>query len=330
MNGARSDIEELRRSLDELRSAIAARMVGLEDIVEDVLTGFFAGGHVLIEGPPGLGKTQLVHHLAAALGLRWSRIQFTPDLMPSDVTGTRVVRSGGGQLDFEFEPGPLFAQIVLADEINRATPKTQSALLEAMQEQTVTVGNETHQLPDPFCVIATQNPIELEGTFPLPEAQLDRFLLHIKVGRPSVEDLVEVLDRTTGDLLPPPTPILTADQVLRLRTHARSVLCARELLQFTAVLIATTDPDQEDAEADTKRFVRYAASPRAAQAIVKSAKVRALLAGRPSVELSDLERSVESALRHRVILNYEAEGDGVRTEDLIPGWVKRARKVVRL
>ncbi|MBK8980627.1 MAG: AAA family ATPase [Planctomycetes bacterium] len=320
-----SEVRRIAAAVDRLRAQLGRRILGQPALIDDCLVALVAGGHVLLEGMPGLGKTSLVHALAEGLGLQFARIQFTPDLMPADVTGTRIVdERAGGELTFRFQAGPVFTNLLLADEINRATPKTQSALLEAMQEGSVTVGESTRPLPRPFVVVATQNPIELEGTFPLPEAQLDRFMFQLVVPRPSVDTLVEVLEATTAPRGEALAPVLSAEELLRAQQLAREVLCGRHLLRYVAELIAATDPDLPDAPAPTRRFVRYGASPRAAQAIVLGGKVRALLDGRPSVERDDLARCLLPALRHRVVLTFEAEAEDVRIAELLEGWSAQA------
>jgi MoxR-like ATPase len=317
---------ELAGRVAELRRQIGQRILGQERLIEDLTVGVLAGGHVLLEGMPGLGKTQLVHALAEGLGLRFSRIQFTPDLMPADVTGTRIVEQREGGLSFRFQPGPLFANLVLADEINRATPKTQSALLEAMQEGSVTVGETTHRLVRPFHVIATQNPIELEGTFPLPEAQLDRFLFQLIVARPDVDSLCEILEATTGNASTAIEPALSGEEVVEFQQLAREVICGRHLVRLIAELIRATDPDDPDADEETRQVVRYGASPRAGQAILLGAKVRALCDGRPSVDRADLEACALPALRHRIVRTFEAETSDRAVEELLPRWLETARR----
>jgi len=317
-------VRALARQAEELRAQIGRVILGQERLIEDLLVAVLAGGHVLLEGLPGLGKTRLVKTLAAALGLEFARVQFTPDLMPADVTGTRVVEDQGGTLRFRFERGPLFANLVLADEINRATPKTQSALLEAMQEGQVTAGGETHRLPQPFVVVATQNPIELEGTFPLPEAQLDRFMFKLEVTSPDLDALVRILDTTTSVDASAVVPSLHGPEVSELQTLARRVLCGPHLLRAVASLLRASDPSADDADPDTRRLVRYGASPRGGQAIVLAAKVHALLDARPHVSRADVERFVLPALRHRVVLSFEAEAEGTTVEHLLQRWLAAA------
>ena len=306
--------------IGELRADLEQQIIGQSALIDDLLVALLAGGHVLLEGLPGLGKTELVKSLARGLGVDFKRIQFTPDLMPADVIGTRIIDERADGLQFRFERGPVFANLLLADEINRTTPRTQSALLEAMQEGRVTLGDGSHELPRPFCVVATQNPIELEGTYPLPEAQLDRFLFKLTVAQPSTADLVEILDATTSDGHFVAEPRLTASEVVEFQQLARSVLCGRHLLTFVANLLAATHPDPAVDDA-TRRLVRYGASPRAGQAIVLAAKARALLDGRPAVSREDIDASLVPALRHRVVLTFEAESEGRDVESLIDTWV---------
>ncbi|MCA8941084.1 MAG: AAA family ATPase [Planctomycetes bacterium] len=316
---------QLAEKVDALKSELSSRVIGQEQLIEDLLVALFAGGHALLEGLPGLGKTLLVKSLAHGLGVEFGRIQFTPDLMPSDVIGTRIIDERSSGLEFRFERGPVFTNLLLADEINRTTPRTQSALLEAMQEGRVTFGDTSHELPRPFCVVATQNPIELEGTYPLPEAQLDRFLFKLVVEAPGVDHMIEILDATTAAPPAEPKVQLDARDVVEIQSIARSVLCGRHLLRFVAELLQATQPHAK-ADEETRRFVRYGASPRAGQAIVLAAKVRALLDGRPSVAREDLDASLLPALRHRVVLTFDAESEGRSVESLVSGWVHTAER----
>ena len=297
-------------------------IVGQENIVDGVLTCLLAGGHALLEGVPGLGKTMLVRSLSEALRLQFSRIQFTPDLMPADILGTNVLLEDEGRNRFEFSPGPIFANIVLADEVNRATPKTQSALLEAMQEHSVTVAKTTYTLDEPYAVLATQNPLEMEGTYPLPEAQLDRFLLKLHVAFPTKEELHLILDRTTGSDAPQLQPVLDADRILEMRRVVRDVAVARHVRDYAIRILQATHPESDDAPDDVGRFVRFGASPRGAQACLIAAKVNALLDGRFHASTEDVRASTKPALRHRVILNFEGEAEGISTDAILESILK--------
>jgi MoxR-like ATPase len=302
---------------NRLKTELGKVIVGHDEIVDGVLTSLFAGGHVLLEGVPGLGKTLLVRSLSQALSLDFSRIQFTPDLMPADVTGTTVVEEDAEGRRFVFRPGPIFAQIVLADEINRATPKTQSAMLEAMQEQAVTVSGETRTLGPPFLVMATQNPIEQEGTYPLPEAQLDRFFFKLLVGYSNREELCEILERTTSATQMHIEPVLDTDAILGYQAAVREVSIPRTIRSGMASLVLATHPGREFAPPRVDRYVRLGASPRAGQALSLAAKVSALRAGRSEINVDDLREAVLPAMRHRLILNFEAQADGVTADDLL-------------
>jgi len=301
----------------KVRAEVGKLVVGQQNVLDGVLTCLLAGGHALLEGVPGLGKTALVRTLASALDLRFSRVQFTPDLMPSDIVGTMVLSEDErGHRRFEFQAGPIFAHIVLADEINRTTPKTQSALLEAMQENAVTVGKTTHALEEPFLVLATQNPLEMEGTYPLPEAQLDRFLLKLHVDFPNTAELHQILERTTGRSTPTISPVLKREEVLHMRRVARDVAVARHVQDYAVRVLEATHRDRPGATALVKRYVRFGASPRGAQACLLAAKLQALFAGRFHVSIEDIRKVVRPALRHRIILNFEGEAEGI-TQDAI-------------
>jgi MoxR-like ATPase len=313
-------VAAFRADVDRLLVEIARRMVGQADIAGAVAAALLAGGHVLLEGVPGLGKTLLVRTLAEALELSFSRIQFTPDLMPADVLGTNLIVEAGspGELSrrFEFQRGPIFAHVVLADEINRATPKTQSALLEAMQEQSVTVGKQTYPLPPPFFVLATQNPIEMEGTYPLPEAQLDRFTFKLRVEPPARADLHGILDRTTGSDEPAVRPVLGRERLLEMRALVRQVPVARPVQDYVVRLVEATHPSRSSV-AEVKRFVRYGSSPRGAQSVMLAAKIEALRDGRFAPSFADVRRVALPALRHRVLLNFEGEAEQVNPDTLV-------------
>jgi MoxR-like ATPase len=307
-----------------LKGEIGKVMVGLEEVVNGVLTGLFADGHILLEGVPGLGKTLLVRTLAQCLDLKFSRIQFTPDLMPSDVVGTNIiVETPGGGREFRFQAGPIFGNIILADEVNRATPKTQSAMLEAMQEHSVTVAGVLRKLPEPFFVLATQNPIEMEGTYPLPEAQLDRFFFKLLVGYPSFEQLEVILNRTTGALMPEVKPVLAIPRLLEMRSLVREVPIAPHVQAYALNLILATHPGSASAPEMTNRFVRFGASPRGAQALILAGKVAALLDGRFNVSLEDINAAAPAALRHRLLLNFEGEAEGISADVLIADLLAR-------
>ena len=324
--GPAPDPEPLARRLDDLaaglsrvRAEVQRVIVGQEDVVDQVLWALLAGGHVLLEGVPGLGKTALVRALGRVLGLTFARVQFTPDLMPADLLGTLVLEEQpGGRRGWRWEPGPIWAHLVLADEVNRATPKTQSALLEAMAEGQVTAGGATRPLPRPFLVLATQNPLEMEGTFPLPEAQLDRFLFKVLVPYPSEETLVHIGRLTTGVQPPEPAPVAAGEaEVREWMALTRGVLLADEVLRRAAHLVAVTHPDHPQAPPAVRRFVRYGASPRGLQALILGAKARALAAGRLNVAYEDLKAVLYPALRHRLILNFEAEAAGVGPDQVL-------------
>jgi MoxR-like ATPase len=311
-------VEQFISSFQALRSEVEKVIVGHREIIDHVLIGMFAGGHVLLEGVPGLGKTLLIKTLAEGLDLSFSRVQFTPDLMPADIIGTNIiVEDADGRKHFQFQSGPIFAHIVLADEINRATPKTQSALLEGMQEAAVTVGGVSRPLPSPFFVLATQNPIEMEGTYPLPEAQLDRFLFKLRVRYPAIEELNAIIDRTTHSHPVAFDRVMNGPAVLSFRELVREVPIAAHVRDFAAAIVMATHPQWERAPEVTRRFVRYGASPRGAQALVLGAKVKALAEGRYNVSVEDLKQLAAPALRHRVILNFEGEAEGIDVDGLI-------------
>jgi MoxR-like ATPase len=311
-------IDELQDTARAIEQEVARVIVGQEAAVRGVVIALLAGGHVLLEGLPGLGKTMLVRTLAEALHLKYSRIQFTPDLMPADVSGTNILAEDtSGNRHFTFQPGPIFANLVLADEINRATPKTQSALLEAMQEQTVTIANAAHQLPRPFFVLATQNPIEMEGTYPLPEAELDRFFFKLNVSYPSREQLNEIVRRTTSGQMEPVHRVADGARILEMQTLARQVPIATHVADYAVRIVMATHPEAEGAPEATRQYIRYGASPRAAQAIVLAAKIFALLGGRFNVAFEDVRRVAPPALRHRLILNFEAEAKSISADTVI-------------
>ena len=303
--------------LNRVRNEIGKVIVGQQEVVDGVLICLLAGGHVLLEGVPGLGKTTLLRTLARVLHLKYSRIQFTPDLMPADIVGSMMIDTEGGAKTLRFQPGPIFAHLVLADEINRATPKTQSALLEAMQEHTVTSGTSTHELEAPFLVMATQNPIEMEGTYPLPEAQLDRFLMKILVQYPSRADLNSIVERTIRKDDIPVEPVLTRDEILELRKVCRSVLAAPHVQNYAIDLVMATQPGTSQAHELTTKFIRYGSSPRGAQALVECGRVFALMKGRLHLSTEDIETVAPAVLRHRIILNFDAHAEGETQETIL-------------
>jgi MoxR-like ATPase len=305
--------EEFASRLSAARSEIGKVIVGQRELVDTVLTSALCEGHVLLEGVPGLGKTKLLATLGQVLDVEFGRIQFTPDLMPADILGTKVLAG----TDFKFHEGPIFANLVLADEINRATPKTQSALLEAMQEKRVTLGGETHVLPRPFLVMATQNPIEQEGTYPLPEAQLDRFLFKALVPFPPAEDMVEILRRTTTGNEAEPEAVLDGAAIVEMSVMVRDLPAATHLLRYSATLVEATHPDSPLAPELVRRYVRFGASPRGAQAMILGGKSFALMDGRPNLSAEDLWKVARMALRHRLVLGYEALADGVRPDEIV-------------
>jgi MoxR-like ATPase len=316
--------EQLQMTVQAIEREIAKVIVGQREVVQSVLIGAIAGGHVLLEGVPGLGKTLLVRVLAECLDLQFSRIQFTPDLMPADIVGTNVISEDAtGARSFRFESGPIFANVILADEINRATPKTQSALLEAMQERTVTVSKIAHQLPQPFFVLATQNPIEMEGTYPLPEAQLDRFFFKLLVRYPTAAELTEILDRTTTATPPTVEKVSDGPSIQRVSALARDVPIASHVQDYAVRLVMATRPDNPDAPKLVQQFARLGASPRGAQALVLAGKIRSLLEGRFNVSFDDIRAVAPPALRHRIILNFQAEMEGITTDRVVDDLLKR-------
>ena len=318
MTATDDQLKNLRASYGELTATIERHFLGHRELVDQLIFCVLAGGHALLEGAPGLGKTTLVRTLSTALGLDFRRIQFTPDLMPPDVLGTRILEENErGQRSFAFQAGPIFSNVVLADEINRATPRTQSALLEAMQEGQVTTFGETRQLPPPFFVIATQNPIEMEGTYPLPEAQLDRFLLKILLDSPGEEDLVAILSATTGQDAEALQPVLDAERILAMQHLVRDVPVSSDMLQLVARLVRYTHPETEGAPEEIQRMVRFGASPRGGQALLLASKARALVEGRLHVSQEDLAALAVPALRHRIILSYEGEAARANPDSLV-------------
>ena len=311
-------IDLFRERFVRITKEVGRRIVGHEAVVDKTVTSLLAGGHVLLEGIPGVGKTSLVHTLADVLHLKFSRIQFTPDLMPADIVGTNIVQEHAhGGMFFEFQQGPIFANVVLADEINRATPKTQSALLEAMQEMSVSVGKTTYKLEQPFLVLATQNPLEMEGTYPLPEAQLDRFFFKLRVQYPPEAQMHEILDRTTQDTSSEVTRVLDGPEILEMRHVARAVPIAKPVQSYAIRLTLGSHPDSPYAPPLVKRYVRYGASPRAAQALVLAGKIHALTRGNAFVSVDDIRSNVLPALRHRILLNFEGEAEQVNPDTIV-------------
>jgi MoxR-like ATPase len=310
--------DQFRKAYAQVQNEIGKVIVGHTEIVHGVLTCLFVGGHALLEGVPGLGKTLLVRTLSEVLDLAFNRIQFTPDLMPSDIIGTNIIMEApDGKRVFTFQPGPLFAQIVLADEINRATPKTQSALLEAMQEHSITVGGTMHRLQEPFFVMATQNPIEQEGTYPLPEAQLDRFFFKLIVNYSGRQEMATILERTTRGEWPRPERVMTGDEIRQWQQLVREVLVAPPVQDYAIRLVLATHPQGEFATPDANKYIRCGASPRGAQALVLAGKVRALLEGRYNVSFEDIRRVYLPALRHRVLLNFEAQAENIPSDTVL-------------
>jgi len=309
---------DFKRDYALLESEIGKVIVGQREVIREVLVTLFADGHGLLEGVPGLAKTLLIRTLAQCVNLEFSRIQFTPDLMPSDITGTNIIEEDDhGRKSYKYIAGPVFANIILADEINRATPKTQSAMLESMQERHVTVYGEKRDLPVPFLVLATQNPLEQEGTYPLPEAQLDRFMLKVLVDYPSEEELMEIIDRTTGARFVTPSAVVSGERLREMKQIVRRVPAAPHVVRYAVRLVLASHPDEQLAPDSTKRYVRYGGSPRAVQALILGGKVLALLDGRFNVAYQDIKRLAPPVLRHRIILGFEAEAEGVKADQII-------------
>ncbi|MHC4563434.1 MAG: AAA family ATPase [Planctomycetota bacterium] len=316
-NDFQQHIDAFQGDYRQIVEQVSRVIVGHADVIDQTLTCLLCGGHVLLEGVPGLGKTLLVRTLAETLELGFSRIQFTPDLMPADITGTNVLEtSAQGTKEFRFQQGPVFANLVLADEINRATPKTQSAVLEAMQEQTVSVSRTTYALPQPFMVLATQNPLEMEGTYPLPEAQLDRFMLKVLLRSPVKGELSEILTRTTAEDMPAVRTAASADRLIQMRQIVRQVPIASHVTDYVSRVVLATHPTDGSPDI-ARKYVRYGASPRGGQAIVLAAKVRALQDGRANVAFEDIDAAAAAALRHRLILSFEGHSDGIEPDDII-------------
>ncbi|MDD6071922.1 MAG: MoxR family ATPase [Clostridiales bacterium] len=320
-------LQEMIEKVKNCEAEIGKGIIGQRNIIRQVLLAILADGNVLLEGVPGLGKTELVKAISKVMSTSFSRIQFTPDLMPADVTGTNLIIKEEGNNVFQFEAGPVFANIVLADEINRATPKTQSALLEAMQEKTVTVGKTTYELPQPFMVLATQNPIENEGTYPLPEAQLDRFLFKLLVEFPSKQELKEIMDITVTNEKAELTSIMTGEDILAIRNVIRDMPVADAVMDYALSIVVATHPENKEASEITKKYIQTGASPRAAQAIVKTAKARAFMEGRFNVAFEDIQFVAYPALRHRLALNFEAVSEGVNADAVISDILKEIKTI---
>lgn len=310
-------VDQFQDYAGRIETEVSKVIVGQTEVMRHVLVSILSGGHVLLEGVPGLGKTMLIRTLGEALDLKFSRIQFTPDLMPADILGTEILTDEDGRREFRFRPGPLFANLILADEINRATPKTQSALLEAMQEASVTVAQRTYRLDEPFFVMATQNPLEMEGTYPLPEAQLDRFFFKVNVHLPNAEDMVEILDRTTGKETPSASKAVSGAEIIQMRDLARAVPIASHVKEYIANLVLATHPEHPNASPMVRKYVRYGVSPRGGQALVLGAKVTALLSGRYNVAFEDVHAVALAALRHRLLLNFDGLAEGIKADAVI-------------
>lgn len=315
-------IDQFKQNFKKIKDEISRFIVGQDDIIEKVLIAILAGGHVLLEGVPGLGKTALVHTISQALALKFRRIQFTPDLLPADILGTNLLVDKGGERFFEFQEGPVFCNILLADEINRATPKTQSALLETMQEKTVTVANKTHQLDLPFFVLATQNPLEMDGTYSLPEAQLDRFFFKLHVELPNHDEFAEILKRTTGIENPTIHDVADGHTMLEMGQIMRHIPIEDSVQDFLIKIVRGTHPESEHTLPEIKKYIRYGASPRAAQSILIASRAKAILDGRFHVSRDDVIDVALPALRHRIILSFEGDAEGISTDDVINNLIK--------
>ncbi len=317
-NDVERQVQQFRDQFKQVTDEVSRIIVGNDDVVASVMTCLLVKGHVLLEGIPGVGKTKLVQTLADVMHLDFSRIQFTPDLMPGDIIGTNVVREdASGKKFFEFQQGPIFANMVLADEINRATPKTQSALLEAMQENSVSAGGDTHNLDQPFFVLATQNPIEMEGTYPLPEAQMDRFLFKLRLDFPGADQLYSIVDRTTQQSEPDVRRVLEKEQILEMRGTARAVPVSKPVMEYAIAITLATHPESDKGHELAKKYVRFGSSPRGVQSLILGAKVNALMSGRVHVSCEDIRAVTKPALRHRILLNFEAEAERIETDAIL-------------
>jgi len=325
----RKDLSMVIDTVKKIELEVSKHIVGQKELIRQVLICILADGNALLEGVPGLGKTRLVNTLGKVMGLEFSRIQFTPDLMPADVVGTNIIDRGeSGSGMFKFQPGPIFSNIVLADEINRATPKTQSALLQAMQEKTVTIANTTYRLPRPFFVLATQNPIEMEGTYPLPEAQLDRFLFKLDVPFPDMDELIQIVTLTTGTAEPELNSVTDGNEILKIMETVKQIPVAEPVLKTALKLVMATHPENESSPEITKKYVRFGASPRGAQAIIKTAKIRALLEGRYNVAFEDIYYTAYPSLRHRLLINFDGVAEGISADFIISELIKEVLETI--
>ena len=320
-------IQEFSESVAKIKAELHKDIIGQEEVIDDVVIAIIAGGNVLLEGVPGTGKTRLVRSLGQTLDLPFSRIQFTPDLMPNDVTGTNIIRKDDdGNLTTHFQKGPIFAQIILADEINRATPKTQSALLEVMQEHKTTVAGKTYVMQEPYFVLATQNPIEQDGTYPLPEAQMDRFMFKVAMDFPSVQELADIVNLTQHSQAENATKVVDGPQIMKMRALAQDVPCIQEVIDYAMTLVHNTHPEFEETSEVTKKYIRYGCSPRAGQALITGAKIRALIHGNYNVSLDDIDALAFPVLRHRIKINYNAINEGLSIDKVIDLLIKENRK----
>ena len=320
-------IQEFSESVAKIKAELHKDIIGQEEVIDDVVIAIIAGGNVLLEGVPGTGKTRLVRSLGQTLDLPFSRIQFTPDLMPNDVTGTNIIRKDdNGNLVTHFQKGPIFAQIILADEINRATPKTQSALLEVMQEHKTTVAGKTYVMQEPYFVLATQNPIEQDGTYPLPEAQMDRFMFKVAMDFPSVQELADIVNLTQHSQAENATKVVDGPQILKMRALAQDVPCIQEVIDYAMTLVHNTHPEFEETSEVTKKYIRYGCSPRAGQALITGAKIRALIHGNYNVSFDDIDALAFPVLRHRIKINYNAINEGLSIDKVIELLIKENRK----
>jgi len=319
----KESFEKVLNTVLKIEEEVSKHMIGQKEVIRQVIMCMLAGGNVLLEGMPGLGKTRLVNVLGKVMGLEFSRIQFTPDLMPADVTGTNIIdREENGEGVLRFQPGPIFSNIVLADEINRATPKTQSAMLQAMQEKTVTVANTTYTLPNPFFVLATQNPVEMEGTYPLPEAQMDRFLFKLNVPSPGFNELKDIIKLTTANRDENIETVTNADEIIQIQRASKEIPIAEPVLDYAIKIVMATRPDEETSPELVKKYVRYGSSPRGAQAVISTARIRALLCGRYNVSFEDIQTVAYPSLRHRIFVNFDAVSENITPDMIIDGIIK--------